>query len=98
MPIARGMTVVDPGSEKRGVPGVLGACPQDCFVNISQFRGLFEVFSENKGGASPPLWIRHCMTITGAGLHTRGCTWVLKNMDSSYNTFYPFFSFTIYFL
>ena len=31
--------------KKGGAPGVLGACPQDFFVNISQFMGLF---------ASPP--------------------------------------------
>ena len=34
--------VADPRSEKRGAPG-------DFLVNISQFRGLFEVFGENRG-------------------------------------------------
>ena len=28
--------MADPGSEEGGEPGVLGACPQDFFVNCSQ--------------------------------------------------------------
>ena len=32
--------VADPGSEERGAPGVLGACPKMFLVNFSQFRGL----------------------------------------------------------
>ena len=40
--------VADPGSEKRGAPGVLGACPQDFLMNFSQFKVLFKVFGENK--------------------------------------------------
>ena len=34
-----------------GAPGVLGAClPKIFLVDFSQFRGLFKVFGENKGG------------------------------------------------
>ena len=42
--------MADPGSEKRGAPGVLG----DFFENCSQFRVLFEVFAKKWGGGAPP--------------------------------------------
>ena len=50
-----GISVADPGSEKRGAPGVLRACPQDFFVNFGQFRGLFKVFAEKSTATAPPL-------------------------------------------
>ena len=47
--------MADPESEKRGAPGVLGACPQDFLVNIILANlGDFLKYLPKIGGGAPP--------------------------------------------